>query len=307
LLWCLVGSVMFIRDRVVSALTGGLVWGVASLGDNAVAIIEKLPDAARKVRVAIAHRRGSESLQKVQEAAKELQQAAKEATGAPARAAPPPADTAWVQPLLISQSTLVLSVLAQAPLVLLLVFFLLASSENFRAKMLRFLGPKMTRKEALEVIDEIDAQVQLYLLLILGINVLVGVCTGLAFWALGVEQPALWGVAAGILHFIPYLGPAIIAVASAAAAYLQLGSVLQALAVSGASIAIATAIGLVAMTWLQSRIARVNAAVLFIGLLFFGWLWGAWGLLLGAPLLATLKVICDRVEPLKPVSGLLGR
>jgi len=62
----------------------------------------------------------------------------------------------------------------------------------------------------------------------------------------------------------------------------------------------------VVMTWLQSRIAHVNAAVVFIGLLFFGWLWGAWGLLLGAPLLAVAKVICDRVGPLKPVSELLG-
>jgi predicted PurR-regulated permease PerM len=60
------------------------------------------------------------------------------------------------------------------------------------------------------------------------------------------------------------------------------------------------------MTWLQSRFARVNAAVLFIALLFFGWLWGVWGLLLGAPLVAIAKVICDRVEVLKPAGDLLG-
>jgi predicted PurR-regulated permease PerM len=61
------------------------------------------------------------------------------------------------------------------------------------------------------------------------------------------------------------------------------------------------------VTWLQSRFARVNAAVLFIALLFFGWLWGVSGLLLGAPLVAIIKVICDRVESLKPVGELLGR
>ena len=61
------------------------------------------------------------------------------------------------------------------------------------------------------------------------------------------------------------------------------------------------------MTWLQSRFARVNAAVLFIALLFFGWLWGVWGLLLGAPLVAIAKVVFDRVESLKPVGELLGR
>jgi predicted PurR-regulated permease PerM len=60
-------------------------------------------------------------------------------------------------------------------------------------------------------------------------------------------------------------------------------------------------------TWPQGRFARVNAAVLFIALLFFGWLWGVWGLLLGAPLLVIIKVICDRVDALKPACELLGR
>jgi predicted PurR-regulated permease PerM len=296
---------------VVAALAGALTWGLASLGDNAVAVIEKLPEAARKLRLALAARRGSsQPLQSVQEAAKELQQAAKEAAGGkpPSRAAAPvPADTAWLQRYLISQSTLLISVVAQAPLVLLLIFFLLASGENFRARLLRVLGPRMSRKEARDVLDQVDTQVQRYLLLILVINLLVGVFTWLSFWALGVDQPELWGVGAAVLHFIPYLGPGAVAVASAGAAYLQFGSVLRALAVAGASLAVATAIGLVVMTWLQSRIAHVNAAVVFVALLFFGWLWGAWGLLLGAPLLAIAKVVCDRLEPLKPVSELLGR
>jgi predicted PurR-regulated permease PerM len=69
---------------------------------------------------------------------------------------------------------------------------------------------------------------------------------------------------------------------------------------------VAAAVGQVIMTWLQSRFARVNAAVLFIALLFFGWLWGIWGLLLGAPLVAIAKVICDRIDSLKPAGELMG-
>jgi predicted PurR-regulated permease PerM len=72
------------------------------------------------------------------------------------------------------------------------------------------------------------------------------------------------------------------------------------------SLLVAGAVGFVFMPWLQSRFAGVSAAVLFIALLFFGWLWGVWGLLLGAPLVAIVKVICDRVESLKPISELLG-
>ena len=91
------------------------------------------------------------------------------------------------------------------------------------------------------------------------------------------------------------------------AAFLQFGSLIHALAVAGVSLLVAGAVGFGFMVWLQGRFARVNAAVLFIALLFFGWLWGVAGLLLGAPLLAIAKVICDRVESLKPAGDLMGR
>jgi predicted PurR-regulated permease PerM len=91
------------------------------------------------------------------------------------------------------------------------------------------------------------------------------------------------------------------------AGFLQFGSMLDALAVSSISLLVATGVGFAFMKWLQSRLARVNAAVLFIALLFFGWLWGAVGLLLGAPLVAIAKVVCDHVDSLKPAGELLGR
>jgi predicted PurR-regulated permease PerM len=121
------------------------------------------------------------------------------------------------------------------------------------------------------------------------------------------EQAGAWGVVAGVLHSIPYLGPAAIAIAAGMAAFLQFGSALHALAVTGVSLLISGAVGFLFLPWLQSRFAHVNSAVLFISLLFFGWLWGAWGLLLGAPLVAIAKVICDRVDSLKPIGELLGR
>jgi predicted PurR-regulated permease PerM len=98
----------------------------------------------------------------------------------------------------------------------------------------------------------------------------------------------------------------LLAIASAVAAFMQFGTAVKAVTVAGVSLLVATAVGSLLMTWLQSRFARVNAAVLFIALLFFGWLWGIWGLLLGAPLVAIAKVICDRVDSLKPVGELLG-
>jgi predicted PurR-regulated permease PerM len=148
--------------------------------------------------------------------------------------------------------------------------------------------------------------VQRYLLATLAANALLALCIWLAFLALGLERAGAWGVAAGVLHFIPYLGPALIAGGSGVAAFLQSGSLLYALSVAATSMVVAGTIGFVFMTWLQSRFARVNAAVLFIALLFFGWLWGVWGLLLGAPIVAIAKVVFDRVESLTPAGEMLG-
>ena len=303
---------------VLALLVASLSWVGFSMGDDATAMIENLPEAARKLRKELSSTRAGapSALQNVQEAAQEIQGAAADASGDSAKAAKPqarvvtvqaPAPT-WLSDYTLAQSALLATVAAQAPIVLLLTYFLLAAGEHFRRKLLELVGPSLqSKKDALRILNEIETQVQRYLLATLASNALLGVATWLAFLALGLDQAGVWGVAAGVLHFIPYLGPALIAAGSGVAAYLQFGSLLQALAIASASLVVAGIIGFAFMTWLQSRFASVNAAVLFIALLFFGWLWGVWGLLLGAPLVAIAKVVFDRVEALKPVGLLLGR
>jgi predicted PurR-regulated permease PerM len=245
------------------------------------------------------------------EAAQQLQGAATDAGGAGARpkaSASQAPEPTWLRDYTLAQTALIVAVAAQAPIVLLLTYFLLASGEHFRRKLVQLVGPSLARKkDAVRILEEIDVQVQRYLFAMLASNALLGLGTWLAFMALGVDQAGVWGVAAGVLHFIPYLGPALIALGSGVAAFLQFGSLYYALAVAGVSLAVAAGIGLIFMTWLHGRFARVNTAVLFIALLFFGWLWGVWGLLLGAPLVAIAKVVFDRVEALKPAGELLGR
>lgn len=298
---------------LLAVLVGGVSWIGVALSDDAAAMIEKLPEAARKLRQNLTNSRDSRptALQNMQEAANEIQGAATDAgakRGARVVVVKTPEPTAWLRDYVIVQSGLLVAVAAKMPIVLLLTYFLLASGTHFRRKLIGLVGPSLARKkDAVQILEEIDVQVQRYLLAMLVSNSLVAVCTWLAFTALGLEQAGVWGVVAGVLHFIPYLGPVLIALFSGVAAYLQFGTLLEALAVAGVSMLVAGAIGFLFMTWLQSRFARVNAAVLFIALLFFAWLWGVWGLLLGAPLVAIAKVICDRVESLKPVGELLGR
>jgi predicted PurR-regulated permease PerM len=298
---------------VLAVLVGGVSWIAYSLSEEATVMIEKLPDAARKLRQNLSSTPSTvpTALQNVREAANELQGVAADAAQKPGtRAAPAPApdSTSWMRDYALAQSALLISVAAQTPIVLLLAYFLLASGNHFRRKLVQFVGPSLSRKkDALHILEEIDAQVQRYLFVMLASNALVGVSTWLAFEAMGVEQAGILGVFAGVMHFVPYLGTVLVAIAAGVAGFLQFGTLLHALAVAGVAILIAGAIGSVFMTWLQSRFARVNAAVLFIALLFFGWLWGVAGLLLGAPLVAIAKVICDRVDSLKPAGELLGR
>ena len=308
---------------VLALVVGCVSWIGFSMGDDASALIDKLPEAARKLRhdLGIARHGTPNALQNVQEAAQQLQGAAADVAApeetAKSGTAVRPAmravvvkapESTWLLDYTLAQSALLATVAAQTPIVLLLTYFLLASGAHFRRKLVQLVGPSLSRKkDAVHILEEIDAQVQRYLLATLASNALLGLATWCAFFALGLDQAGVWGVAAGVFHFIPYLGPALIALGSGVAAFLQSGSSLYALSVAAASLLLAGLIGFGFMTWLQSRFARVNAAVLFIALLFFGWLWGVWGLLLGAPLVAIAKVVFDRVESLKPAGELLGR
>jgi predicted PurR-regulated permease PerM len=298
---------------VLAALVGGLAWIGVTVSSDAEALIGKLPEAARTLRhdLHLARAGSATALQNVQEAAQEIEGAAADAGSkqkSPPRAAAQAAASGWLSSYTLAQSALIVNVLAQAPIVLLLTYFLLASGPHFRRKLVGLVGPSLSqKKEAVRILEEVDVQVQRYLLATLISNVLLGVATWLAFLAIGVEHAGVWGIAAGILHFIPYLGPALIALGSGVAAFLQFGSPAHGLAVASVSLLVAGVVGLAFMTWMQSRFSRVNAAVLFIALLFFGWLWGVWGLLLGAPLVAIAKVVFDRVDGFQRAGELLGR
>ena len=105
---------------------------------------------------------------------------------------------------------------------------------------------------------------------------------------------------------VPYLGPGVTAAATGMAAFMQFDSLSQALLVAGSSLAIATLVGTFVTTWMIGRIAGMNSAAIFIALLFWGWLWGIWGMLLSIPIIVIAKVVSEHVEELHPLSELLG-
>jgi len=105
---------------------------------------------------------------------------------------------------------------------------------------------------------------------------------------------------------VPYFGPLLITIATGAVAFFQFESLRMVILVAGASLGIATLVGMVVATWMTGRIAKMNPAAVFVSLLFWGWLWGMWGLLLGVPVVMVLKVVSERVEGMEVLAELLG-
>jgi predicted PurR-regulated permease PerM len=296
-------------------MLGGFGTLAYSLSDEATALIETLPDAAQNFRRTL-RREGvtsSDTIDRVQQAANQLEKAANESAG---QAAAAPSGVTRVQierPRLNVQDFLrtgtlgAVALAGQATLVLFLVYFLLTAGDTFRRKLVRITGPALSKKKVtLQVLDDITGQIQRYLLVQLVTGLLVGIATWLAFLWLGVEHAAIWGIAAGVLNTIPYLGPVVITGGTALVAFLQFGNLGMALLVSGVSLLITSLEGYLLTPWLTGRASRMNPVAVFVGVVFWGWLWGPWGLLLGVPVIMIIKAVCDRVEDLKPVGELLG-
>lgn len=297
-------------------MVGGAGSLVYSLSDDATQLIETLPDAAEKFRKTLRKEWGtsSGSMEKMQKAAGQLERAANE-TITPATTAPKGVTRVLIEKPKLNITDYLWSGTAgaavfagQAVMVLFLTYFLLVAGDTFRRKLVKISGPTLSKKKiTLHVLDEITAQIQRYLLVHIFTSILVGVATWLAFLWIGLEHAAIWGIASGVFNMIPYLGPAIVTGGTGLVGLLQFGTVGMALAVAGIALAITSLEGYLLTPWLTGRASRLNAVMIFVGVLFWGWLWGVWGLLLGVPIIMMIKAICDRVEDFKSVGELLGK
>jgi predicted PurR-regulated permease PerM len=252
-------------------------------------------------------------MQKMQSAAAEIEQATAQAAGGPSASKPLATHVIIDQPafklgnFLLGGSMGALGFVGEAILVLFLTFFLLLGGDRFKRKLVKLTGPSLSKKKiTVQILDDINDSIQKYLLMLLLTNVLVGVLAWIAFRGIGLENAGAWAVASGLLHVIPYLGPGVTAVATAMAAFMQFDSFAIAFVTGGASLAIATLVGTFVTTWMTGRIANMNSAAVFVSLLFWGWLWGIWGMLLSIPIVVICKVVSEHVEELQPVAELLG-
>jgi predicted PurR-regulated permease PerM len=202
-----------------------------------------------------------------------------------------------VHDYLVTGTMGLLAVAAQVTLVIFLTYFLLLSGNTFRRKLVKITGPSLAKKKiTVQALDEINGQIQRYLLVQLVASVAVGICTGVAFALLGLKHAAVWGVAAGILNLIPYIGSLAVTAGASVVGFVQFGDVDMALLIGGVSLLINVIEGNLLVPWATSKASRMNPVAVFVGVLAWGWLWGVWGLLLGIPVMMVIKAVCDRVD-----------
>ena len=300
---------------VLAGVLAALGTGAYSLRGQVQTIIEQLPEATRTFSTALARLRTNPAgnLQKMQSAAAEVEKATTQAAGVPTAPRQAPAHVVVDPPgfklnnFLLVGSVGAIGAVGQAIMVLFLTFFLLLGGDTFKRKLVRLTGPTLSNKKiTVQILDDINDSIQKYLFMLLVTNVLVAILAWIALRVIGLENAGAWAVASGLLHVIPYLGPGVTAAAIGMAAFMQFDSFPMAFFVCGISLAIATLVGTFVTTWMTGRIARMNAAAVFISLLFWGWLWGVWGMLLSIPIVVIIKVVSEHVDELQPVAELLG-
>ena len=293
---------------VVLTIAGAVGVTTWALSDDIAVFSRRLPAIVRDLRASIQSASPRQGLiRQLQQAVTELEQ-----TAAPK---PKPTDATpvtIVEPVDVQQQMMAWArraggFLMEAILLMFLVYFLLASGELFKTKFVKLGGDRLSeRKVTLQMIDEITRKIGSYIFYQFWSGALVGVVTWAAFYAMGVRYAGLWGVAAGVLNWIPYFGPTVVMAASAVAALVQFQSIGMTAAVAGTSVFITSLEGYLLTPIFLGQAARVNSVAVFISVMFWGWMWGVPGMLLAVPIVMIVKTIADHVESLSTVSDLLG-
>jgi predicted PurR-regulated permease PerM len=284
---------------VLFALLGSLAFGIYQLALPARDWMAKLPQTVRQVERKL--KDVKQSVQEVTKATQEVDRLTSLNTGEK------------TQQVEVRKSTLGESLLGPtqeflvgAGLVFILLFFFLASGDLFLRKLVSVLPTFRDKKLAVEISHQIEHDISTYLLAITMINVFFGAAVGVSMYLLGMPNPLLWGVMAGFLHFIPFLGAMIGITIVTMVAVVTLDSMTTTLLVPVSYLSLNLLEEYVVLPLVMGRRLMLNPVVVLLWAIFWGWLWGVPGALMAVPLLAILKIVCDHVEPLSAVAEFLG-
>jgi AI-2 transport protein TqsA len=211
----------------------------------------------------------------------------------------------WIFGFLTDGLQSALEVLAETVLVLFTMVFLLMEGDEFRRKIARSFT-NHTSDMLLDSIDSIVSRIQTYMITKTLISLATGVCTSILTWIIGLEFPLLWGIIAFLLNFIPNVGSIIAVIPPVVVAFLQFETPTPGLVSLIGLTVVQMTIGNVIEPRVMAHSLDLSTLVVFVSMIFWGWLWGMVGVILAVPLTAAIKIICEHIEGLHTIAILLG-
>jgi len=190
---------------------------------------------------------------------------------------------------------------------LVLVYLLLASGDLFLQKLVRMMPTLSDKKRAVEISHEIQQNISNYLFSVSLINIGLGLVVSGGLYFMGVPNAAMWGMFAAVLNFVPYFGPATGVIVLGTVGLLTFDTLWQGLLPPAWYLVLHLLEANLITPVLLGRRFTLNPVVIFVSLIFWMWLWGVPGALLSVPILVSIKVVCDRIPAMSPVSELLSR
>lgn len=317
-----------IRSRVLGTTLGivvavGLIVSAAlAFGGQLMRVTDRVPEmiSLAAERLASADPSPDSVVSRARLALDQLDRATSRLTGIKVPRRPPPlapgqkldsspiAETATValKQTAVVGSSAVLRFLSDFTVILFVAFFILTGGQPLVDRFIeQWEDHPETRARVDRCMHECARQIRLYAGVLLLTNTIIGALVWAAFSLSGLPDAAGWGVTAAVLHVVPYVGMAVLTCLGAAESFLAHGSWAAALGMAGFLITISTLIGTIVTAWLQGRAAKMNSAAVFIGLVFWGGLWGLWGLFLGPALVVVLKVIAENIPAGKGLARLM--
>lgn len=188
-----------------------------------------------------------------------------------------------------------------------LVYFFLVFGETLLRRAVTLSPTLADKRVTVDIVRGVQSEMSRYMLTISVINALLGAATAALLWALDVPNPLLWGAVAGVLNFAPYVGPLMVTLCLGVVGLLSFDQPLPALMPAAGFLALNLVEGQFLTPMLLGRSLALNPVMILLWLMFWGWLWGIPGFLLGVPMLVCFKIVCSRVEGLRFWSALLDK
>ena len=281
----------------IAMLVGVLGGGVYGLSGPAQQWLEKLPQSGGKI---------DEMLRSIKKPFAQIEQATEHLAAATDRRNATAPQMVQLAPRGLTERLAggTAEFAAAVSVIFILVFFLLSSGDTFLRKLVSVIPTFADKKRTVETIRSIESDISFYLVMLLLINTGLGLGVTLITALLGIPDPLLWGTLTVILSFAPYVGEMAITATLLIISMVTFDTLGKALIAPAAYIILMSCVHLTVPVIVKRRLL-LNPVAVFIAIIFLGWIWGMPGALLAVPLLASCKIICERIEHLNAIAAFL--